>query len=450
MGKNNDEKIDQNASDKGLCREKKTVSFMTLGCKVNIYETEGMKRIFEEGGYKVVPPDSAADVYVINTCTVTHLSERKSRQMIRRAKRINPRAIIAAVGCYSQIAPDEVSAVEGVNLIIGNNHKGEILKLIEQADLKTKKVLVSERRELDNYEDLQVKSYTGHTRAFLKIQDGCDQFCSYCIIPIARGKIRSRSPESIINEAKALADKGFCEIVLTGIHITSYGKDIKGTTLLDIIYRINAIEGIKRIRLGSLEPLYMSADTVKKMAQAEKLCPHFHLSLQSGCDETLKRMNRKYTTAEYEEIVSIIRDTFPDAAITTDIMTGFPGETEEEFEQTCNFVDRIGFSQAHIFKFSARKGTKAAGMPNQIPPLEKERRSKILSEICEKSKERYRAGFIGRDIDVLFEQKRGKLWEGLTINYIPVQVKYDADLAGRIKNVHLEKSLNGVVFGHII
>lgn len=304
----------------------KTVAFITLGCKVNIYETEGMKRIFEEGGYEVVPPDCAADVYVINTCTVTHLSERKSRQMIRRAKRINPRAIIAAVGCYSQIAPEEALAVDGVNLVIGNNHKHEILELVEQAGLETKKVLVSERRELNNYEDLKVECYTGHTRAFLKIQDGCDQFCSYCIIPIARGKIRSRNPDSIIDEAKALADKGFCEIVLTGIHITSYGRDIKGATLLDIIYELGRIESIKRIRLGSLEPLYMSSDIVRKMAQTEKLCPHFHLSLQSGCDETLKRMNRKYTTAEYEEIVAIIRDTFTDAAITTDIMVGFPGK----------------------------------------------------------------------------------------------------------------------------
>lgn len=389
----------------------KTVAFITLGCKVNIYETEGMKRIFEEGGYEVVPPDCAADVYVINTCTVTHLSERKSRQMIRRAKRINPRAIIAAVGCYSQIAPEEALAVDGVNLVIGNNHKHEILELVEQAGLETKKVLVSERRELNNYEDLKVECYTGHTRAFLKIQDGCDQFCSYCIIPIARGKIRSRNPDSIIDEAKALADKGFCEIVLTGIHITSYGRDIKGATLLDIIYELGRIESIKRIRLGSLEPLYMSSDIVRKIAQTEKLCPHFHLSLQSGCDETLKRMNRKYTTAEYEEIVAIIRDTFTDAAITTDIMVGFPGETEEEFEQTCNFVNRIGFSQAHIFKFSERKGTKAADMPDQIPPFEKDRRSKILSEICEKSKEQYRAAYIGRNMDVLFEQRNNWLTE---------------------------------------
>jgi len=428
----------------------KTVAFITLGCKVNIYETEGMKRIFEEGGYKVVPPDCAADVYVINTCTVTHLSEKKSRQMIRRARRTNPRAIIAAVGCYSQISPDEALAVDGVNLVIGNNHKGEILELVEQAGLETKKVLVSERRDLNNYEEMKVECYTGHTRAFLKIQDGCDQFCSYCIIPIARGKIRSRSLDSIIDEADALADKGFCEIVLTGIHITSYGRDIKGVTLLDAIYGLNRIEGIKRIRLGSLEPLYMSADTVKRMAQAEKLCPHFHLSLQSGCDETLKRMNRKYTTAEYEEIVTNIRDTFPDAAITTDIMTGFPGETGEEFEQTCDFVKKIGFSQAHIFQFSARKGTKAADMPNQIPSSEKERRSKILSEICEKSQENYRAEYIGRNMDVLFEQKKGKLWEGLTINYIPVQVEYDGILTGKIKNVRLEKSLNEVILGHII
>ncbi len=426
------------------------VAFFTLGCKVNTYETESMKRTFEQGGFQVVPPDSVADVYVVNTCTVTHLSDRKSRQMIRRARRMNPRAIIAAVGCYAQIAPQEVSAIEGVNLVVGNNHKGEILRLVEEINPDSLKILVSERKELNTYEDLWVGSYDGQTRAFLKIQDGCNQFCSYCIIPLARGGIRSRNADSILNEAKSLAQKGFKEIVLTGIHLTSYGMEKGEKTLADVICDLNGVKGIRRIRLGSLEPLYLSDDVVKRMAEIDKLCPHFHMSLQSGCDETLKRMNRRYTTAEYAEIVCRIRGLFQDAAITTDVMTGFPGETQEEFRKTCDFIESIGFSRTHIFQYSPRKGTRAAEMANQISSKKMEERSKILKDISEKSKNQYRDQYLGRNMNVLFEQKRGKLWEGLTRNYIPVRVNSDREFYGEIKNVRLEKRSGDVVLGQIV
>lgn len=450
MGENNDKKIDQSARDEGLYRKKKTVSFMTLGCKVNTYETEGMKRIFEKGGYNIVDPESPADVVIINTCTVTHLSDKKSRQMVRRARRLNPNAIIAAVGCYAQIAPHEVSAIKGVNLVIGNNHKGEILKLVEESSFDSLKVAVSERNDIKGYEDLQAQSFTGQTRAFLKIQDGCNQFCSYCIIPYARGGIRSRSLESILMEAVKLSENNFKEIVLTGIHLTSYGMDSGEHTLLDVIKSLNGIKGIERIRLGSLEPFHMSGELISKMSEIEKLCPHFHLSLQSGCDKTLMRMNRKYTTGEYMEIVEIIRHYFPDAAVTTDIMTGFPGETDEEFLETCNFVKRVGFSQAHVFQYSVRKGTRAASMPDQVSPDVKEYRSKILIQICEDLKRDFRQKYIDKTLDVLFEHERDGLMEGHTSNYIPVRVPGALDLSGEIKPVRLVEIRKDFVLGQIV
>lgn len=425
----------------------KKVAFITLGCKVNTYETEGMKRIFENDGYEVVEPECVADVYIINTCTVTHLSDRKSRQMIRRARRLNPHAVIAAVGCYAQVAPQEVSAIEGVNLVIGNNHKNEILSLVKAASWNTLQVEVSARKDLKEYEELWAQSFSGRTRAFLKIQDGCDQFCSYCIIPIARGGIRSRSLESILQEAEKLSGNGFSEIVLTGIHLTSYGIDSGEYGLIDVIIRLNDIEGIRRIRLGSLEPLYLTRDLICRMAAIEKLCPHFHLSLQSGCDETLVRMNRKYTTSEFREIVENIREFFPDAAITTDIMVGFPGETEEEFAKTCAFTEAIGFSQIHIFPYSVRKGTKAAGMPGQIPAPVKEERSKTLEKIAAKAMADFRKSFCGTTSEVLFEHVQEGLWEGYTRNYIPVRVASEEELSGKTLMVMLAENRPGYVFG---
>ncbi|MDD4297462.1 MAG: tRNA (N(6)-L-threonylcarbamoyladenosine(37)-C(2))-methylthiotransferase MtaB [Ruminiclostridium sp.] len=428
----------------------KKVAFITLGCKVNTYETEGMKRIFEENGYEVVDFGASADVCVINTCTVTHLSDKKSRQMIRRARRINPGAIIAAVGCYAQVSPDEVSSIEGVNLVIGNNHKADIVRLVNEASYGTQKTEVSERKCLNDYEKLWIDSYSERIRAILKIQDGCDQFCSYCIIPYARGNVRSRNSEDIINEAERLSENGFSEIVLTGIHLTSYGKDTGDESLVNVLYNLNGIMGIKRIRLGSIEPLYMSQELICTLSGLEKLCPHFHLSLQSGCDETLMRMNRRYTTSEYMDIVNNIRKNFLDAAITTDIMVGFPGETEEEFEKTCSFVEKVGFSQAHIFQYSIRKGTKAAGMPNQVSPEIKEKRSKILMDICEKTKNNYRDQYLGRVMEVLFENEKESLWEGHTINYIPVRVASKTPLSGSICSVKLMEKQEDFVLGQII
>ncbi|NLX76076.1 MAG: tRNA (N(6)-L-threonylcarbamoyladenosine(37)-C(2))-methylthiotransferase MtaB [Clostridiaceae bacterium] len=426
------------------------VAFITLGCKVNTYETEGMKRLFEKSGYLIVEPEDCADVYVINTCTVTHLSDRKSRQMIRRAKRLNPNAVIAVVGCYAQVAPEEAAGIEGVNLVIGNNHKSEIVELVEKYSGGAQKIEVSLRSELKSYEELWTESYTGQTRAFLKIQDGCDQFCSYCIIPFARGKVRSRSIESIIHEAAKLADNGFKEIVLTGIHLTSYGKDTGANTLLDVIKELDKINGILRIRLGSLEPLYMTGEMIREMSMVEKLCPHFHLSLQSGCDETLRRMNRRYTTAEFREIVENIRQNIDDVAITTDIMTGFPGETEEEFRETLSFVESIGFSQAHIFQYSVRKGTKAAEMKEQIPPQVKEERSKILMEICEKSMYNFREKQIGKVTGVLFEEQDEGYWTGHTGNYIPVRVLSEKNISGELLNVKLVENRHDFITGQIV
>jgi threonylcarbamoyladenosine tRNA methylthiotransferase MtaB len=427
----------------------KKVAFITLGCKVNTYETEGMKRIFEENGYEVVDFGALADVCVINTCTVTHLSDKKSRQMIRRARRINPNAIVAAVGCYAQVAPDEVSNIEGVNLVIGNNHKADIVRLVNEASHNTQKTEVSERKCLSGYEKLWIDSYSERIRAILKIQDGCDQFCSYCIIPYARGNVRSRNSEDIINEARRLSENGFTEIVLTGIHLTSYGKDTGDESLVNVLCNLNSLKGIKRIRLGSIEPLYMSQELIRTLSGLEKLCPHFHLSLQSGCDETLMRMNRRYTTSEYMDIVNNIRKNFLNAAITTDIMVGFPGETEEEFKKTCSFVEKVGFSQAHIFQYSIRKGTKAAGMPNQISPEIKEKRSKILIDICEKSKNNYRDQYLGKVMEVLFENEKESLWEGHTVNYIPVRVASKTPLSGTICSVKLIEKRGDFVLGQI-
>jgi len=428
----------------------KKVAFLTLGCKVNTYETEGMKRLFEKSGYQVVEFDTAADVYVINTCTVTHLSDRKSRQMIRRARRMNPDAVIAAVGCYAQVAPDEVSKIEGVNLVIGNNRKSEIVALVEQVSGGEQKIEVLPGKALKEYEELWAGSYTGHTRAFLKIQDGCDQFCSYCIIPYARGRIRSRNIESIMEESRKLVDNGFKEIVLTGIHLTAYGKDTGRGTLLDVIKELDKLEGLLRIRLGSLEPLYMTEEMIREMSEIRKLCPHFHLSLQSGCDETLARMNRKYTTAEYREIVARIRQHFEDVAITTDIMTGFPGETDEEFRKTCDFVESIGFSQAHIFQYSVRKGTKAATMRDQVPPEVKEERSRILAEICNMSMQRFRDRQVGKIKDVLFEETLEGYCTGHTGNYIPVRVLSDRDISGELFDVRLLKNEHDFMVGQIV
>lgn len=419
----------------------KKVAFYTLGCKVNQYETEAMIEAFEAAGYETVEYEEYADVYIINTCTVTNMGERKSRQIIRRALDSNHDAFIAVVGCYSQIAPEKAIEMPGVRLVVGTNERARIVELVEYAmDKEEKMNMVSDIMEVREFEEMSIKNYKSRTRAFLKIQEGCDQYCSYCIIPYARGHIRSRKPEGIIDEVKMLAQNGFKEIVLTGIHVASYGRDLGGTSLIDIIERVHQTDGIERIRMSSVEPKTLSDDFVTRLSKLPKICRHFHLSLQSGCDETLKRMNRKYTTEEYYQVVSNIRETFTDAAITTDLIVGFPGETIDEFQCTVDFVKKIGFSSMHVFKYSPREGTLAAKYKEQIAPQEKDRRSRIITEIARESEAAFKNEFLNKKVNVLFEHKveeNGNAYEGLTDNYIRVIAQSTDDIKGKIISVKL-------------
>ncbi len=420
--------------------ENKTVALITLGCKVNIAETEGMKLLFQKAGYRIVPEDQFADVYVVNTCTVTSMGDKKSRQMLRRVHSLNPSAIVAAVGCFAQVSPEEAAKVEGVSLVLGNNMKHRIVELVENIRNKEKSQYVFERKLLSEYEELPVETYDGHTRAFLKVQDGCDQFCSYCIIPYARGPIRSRDINEVIKEAKSFALNGFKEVVLTGIHLTSYYDERNSKGLAELIKEIHEVEGIKRIRLGSLEPMFLTSDFIGEIKKLPKLCPHFHLSLQSGCTETLKRMNRKYAPEEYRNIVSLIREKIPDVTFTTDVMVGFPGETEEEFEKSYAFCREIGFLWMHVFKYSPRKGTPAYKFQDQIDSKTKEARSKRMIELAKQMRHKAFESFIGRKTDVLLEKpvegSSGDM-EGLTPNYIPVKVKIRSQKTGEIINIRL-------------
>jgi threonylcarbamoyladenosine tRNA methylthiotransferase MtaB len=414
----------------------KKVAFYTLGCKVNQYETEAMLEMFKKDGYTQVDSEEFADVYVINTCTVTHMSDRKSRQYIRRMKKKNPEAIIAVVGCYSQVSPEEILEIEEVNLVMGTNERRQIVEEIKKLDASKKASTVDDIMKVRAFEEIEINQANGRTRAFMKIQDGCDRFCSYCIIPYARGgKVRSRDLESVVNEAKKLADNGYTEIVLTGIHVASYGKDVSEAeiNLLSVIKAINEIEGVKRIRLSSVEPLLMTDEFIDTVSKMSKVCPHYHLSLQSGCDETLKRMNRRYTTEEYKEIVYKLREKMPNVAITTDVIVGFPGETNDEFNKTYKFLSDIELSQMHVFKYSPRKGTPAATMENQIDPQMKQLRSDKLIELNKKNFNKFATRFIGEEFEVLFEQNIGdNKYEGLTPNYIRVVVESNEDIHGKI------------------
>ncbi len=401
------------------------VAFYTLGCKVNQYETEAMRELFVNRGDDVVDSDSPADIYVINTCTVTGMSDKKSRQIIRRFKRQNPEAVIAVVGCYSQIAPAEVMAIEGVNLVMGTHQRGRIVEYLEGLEYTDQREVVTDIGKIREFEEMTVDRIEGRTRAFVKIQDGCDRYCSYCIIPYARGPVRSREAQRVVEEVQRLADKGFAEVVLTGIHVASYGKDLKGTTLLELIGRINALESIHRIRLSSLEPTLMTAEFVHALSLNEKLCPHFHLSLQSGCDTVLERMNRKYKTLEYKEAVARIRSRWPLAAITTDIIAGFPGETDDEFEATCAFVSEIGFAQVHVFNFSPREGTPAATMAGQVPPEIRQERVERLIGITNALSKEFLKRFVGKTLRIIVESasEKTRQSEGLTDNYLRVLVE---------------------------
>ena len=432
----------------------KKVAFYTLGCKVNQYETEAMLEMFKKDGYEQVDSEEFADVYVINTCTVTHMSDRKSRQYIRRMKKKNPDSIIAVVGCYSQVSPEEILEIDEVNLVMGTNERRLIVEEINKLDASKKASTVDDIMKVRAFEEIEINQANGRTRAFMKIQDGCDRFCTYCIIPYARGgKIRSRDLEGIVKEANKLADNGYSEIVLTGIHVASYGKDIKDAevNILTVIKAINDIEKIKRIRLSSVEPILFTDKFIEEVLKMDKVCHHYHLSLQSGCDSTLERMNRRYTTKEYKAIVDKIRSNMPDVAITTDVIVGFPGETNEEFKQTYEFLKEIELSQMHIFKYSPRKGTPAATMENQIDPQMKQMRSDKLLSLDKENFIKFANKFIGDEMEVLFEQNVDtNIYEGLTPNYIRVVVESEKDIHGEILKVKLNNIKEGYVEGILI
>lgn len=407
--------------------------FVHYGCKVNQYETNAMEQKFIQAGYKIVKFNEKADIYVINTCTVTNMSDKKSRQMIRKAKQLNKDAIVVAVGCYVQTAKEKLENIEELDLILGNNEKKDIVKYVEEHKNGTKQIKYNDVLHQEEYDEYGFVTHIEQTRAIVKIQDGCDRFCSYCAIPYARGRVRSRKKENIIEEITKLALDGIKEVVITGIHIASYGKDLKeDITLIDVLEKINEIDGIKRIRLGSLEPTIITKDFLQRLSKLDKICHHFHLSLQSGCNETLQRMNRKYTTEEFKNVVEMIRETYEDVMLTTDIIVGFPGETEEEFEKTYNFLSDINFYKMHVFKYSKRNGTKAALMPNQVSPILQEQRSKKLIELSKENQDKYNSEYIGKEVTVLFEEENGEYIKGHTANYLVVNIK------GNIAKLHNE------------
>ena len=418
-----------------------TVSFITLGCKVNQFETEAMIEILEGDGFKVLPANEVSDIYIINTCAVTKESERKSRQFINKAKRINPNALVVAVGCSVQLNSKKINKETQADIIIGTKHKGNIGRLIKDKfnDISLD-YRIDDFHGRENFEELKISTVHDKTRANIKIQDGCSQFCSYCIIPYVRGPIRSRNHDDIIKEVKRIARNGYKEIVLNGIHISSYGKDLQEKySLIDLIEDINNIEGIERIRLGSLEPNLINEDFMKRYSSLDKTCDHFHLSLQSGSDSVLKRMNRKYTTEEYKNNVEIIRKFMPKSGITTDIIVGFPGETDEEFNETIEFVKEIRFSRIHVFKYSIREGTKAAEMKPQVIEPVKAQRSKVLIELGESVSNEFMKEFIGKDLSVLIEtEKNDNIYEGYTTNYLKVLLKSDINVKNEIINVHVK------------
>lgn len=433
----------------------KVVRFVTLGCKVNQYETNAMAQKFLEKGYQIIEEitpeneDIKPDICIINTCTVTNMSDRKSRQMLRRMKEKNPSTIVVAVGCYAQVAKNELAKIPEIDLVLGNNEKVEIVKHVEEYinnhinNVELDDVMYS--KEFSDFGDV---TYTEKTRAVIKIQDGCDRFCSYCIIPYARGRVRSRKPENIISEITQIASKGIKEVVITGIHIASYGKDfvmskdskLTNYRLIDLLEEINEIQGIQRIRLGSIEPLLITVEFVERLKKLEKICHHFHLSLQSGCDETLKRMNRRYTTEQFKEIVRLLRGAYSDVNLTTDIIVGFPGETDEEFNKTYQFLKEIKFYKMHIFKYSPRKGTKAAVMSNQINGDIKEERSKKLIELSDRNEIEYNKSYNGKNVEVLFEEEKDGMYKGHTQNYIMVYCQSKEKLDNKIIDVVCEKA----------
>ena len=449
---------------------KRTVATYTLGCKVNQYETNAVEEIFTQNGYILTDFDDKSDIYIINTCTVTSMSDRKSRQVIRRAKKNNKDAVVVVMGCYAQNDPDAIIKIEDVNLVVGTKDKNKIFEEVQKITNHDKVVKVTSIMEEVEFENLSVTSYTKNTRAFVKIQDGCDRYCSYCIIPYTRGRIRSRIISDIVKEVQSLSDNGYKEVVLTGIHIASYGKDLKKSktefipiinsqkedfvqadaSLIDVIEEVSKIKNLYRIRIGSVEPIIISEDFLERISKIDKFCPHFHLSLQSGCDYTLKRMNRRYTTDEYKEAVQKIRQYFDTPAITTDIIAGFPGETDEEFEKTYSYLSDINLYEMHIFPFSRRSGTKAYDMKNQIDNDVKHRRCEKLIALANRNKEEFEKGLIGKTFDVLFEQREEQYYQGYTKNYVKIYVKTQKDLSGKLLDVRINSFENDKLIGELI
>lgn len=430
------------------------VALYTLGCRVNSYESEAMAEKFIKEGYEVVSFDEFSDVYVINTCTVTNMGDKKSRQMIGRARRHNPEAIIAVVGCYSQIASDEIAQIEGVDVVLGSRNKGDIVYWVNRAREESKQVVeVKDVLKNNEFEQLAISEYQDKTRAFLKIQDGCNRFCSYCLIPFARGGVCSKEPEKILKEVKELSKNGFKEIILSGVHTASYGVDLEGNwDLVKILEEINKIEGIERIRIGSIDPTFFTEGVIERICNLEKICPHFHLSLQSGCDATIRRMNRKYTAQEYKDVVENLRKYMKDVSITTDIIVGFPGESNVEFEATYEFLKGIKLSKMHIFKYSKRTGTKAAEMPFQVDGLIKEERSKKLIELNNALEVEFMEKFLGREMRVLYEEAisgKENTYVGYTENYIKVITESDENLEGKIVPTKLvavkQENMEGII-----
>ena len=426
--------------------EKRKAAFHNLGCKVNAYETEAMQQILENAGYEIVPFTEYADVYVVNTCSVTNMADRKSRQMLHKAKKMNPDAIVVGAGCYVQTKEAEALLDDTVDIVIGNNKKHELLAMLEAYENDHGKCgnVIDINHEKQEYEEMFLERTAEHTRAFIKVQDGCNQFCSYCIIPFARGRVRSRSRDSVLDEVKTLSANGYKEVVLTGIHLSSYGIDCDDN-LLSLILAIHEVEGIERIRLGSLEPRIITEEFAQTIAKLPKMCPHFHLSLQSGCNATLKRMNRRYTAEEYYEKCQLLRKYFDNPALTTDVIVGFPGETEEEFAESKAFVDKVDFYETHIFKYSRREGTKAAAMKDQVPDQIKAARSAELLELNRKKQAVYEERLLGTTQEVLIEEKivrdGEELQIGHTKEYVKIGVKNPNNLINQLVNVEIENQL---------
>ena len=429
----------------------KKAALHNLGCKVNAYETEAMQQMLESAGYEIVSFGEQADVYVINTCSVTNMADRKSRQMIHRAKKANPDAVVVAAGCYVQTKEKEAVVDEAIDIIIGNNKKHELVSRLDEFFRDHGKIdaVLDMNDKNQEFEELYLDKPSEHTRAFIKVQDGCNQFCSYCIIPYARGRVRSRKMDSVLEEVNRLAENGYQEVVLTGIHLSSYGLET-GESLLHLIQEIHKVEGIKRIRLGSLEPKIVTEEFAESLSKLEKVCPHFHLSLQSGCDATLQRMNRKYTAEEYEKGCEILRRYFEHPAITTDVIVGFPGETEEEFATTKAFLEKIHFYEMHIFQYSKRQGTRAAVMKDQVPEQTKKIRSAQLIELGDKMSQEFRRYYLGRTEEVLFEEAteiNGKTYYiGYTKEYVKVAKTSDFALDNQIKTGTLTEMINDEIY----